>query len=358
VALAVSLTKVNLNMISHSRPWINAADLCEVQGILQAGMIAAGAKVSELEAATGRYVGVGTAVAQASGTAALVLALNAIGMSCNDEVIIPTYVCRSVLDAVLTAGAIPVLCDVDEYGVVTAESVAPHIGKRTRAIIAVHIFGHPCDVMGLKSFGIPIVEDACQALGLLVGHRMAGSLGDVGVLSFHATKCLTTGEGGMLVTSSETISARAREIVTGTLPPGKRCVAPISDLQAALGLSQLARYEDFLSRREVIRAAYTDAALAMGIRLGFPSDASMLFRFTVRTERQFELVAKKFSGLGIQVRRGVDELLHRYFGVDDKAFPVAVRIFNGTVSLPFYPSLDKEQIGRICESFGAIRDVN
>jgi perosamine synthetase len=344
-------------MISHSRPWIDATDLCEVLGVLQEGMIAAGAKVSEFEAETCRYLGVGTAVAQASGTAALVLALNAIGMSHDDEVIIPTYVCRSVLDAVLTAGAIPVLCDVDEYGVVTAETVAPHVSKRTRAIIAVHIFGHPCDVMGLRSFGVPIVEDACQAMGMLVGRRMAGSLGDVGVLSFHATKCLTTGEGGMLVTSSETIGARAKELAAGSLPPGKRCVAPLSDLQAALGLSQLARYEDFLSRREVIRATYTEAAHATGVRLGFPSAASMLFRFTVHTERQFESVAKKFSGLGIQVRRGVDELLHRYVGVGDEAFPGAVRIFNCTVSLPFYPSLDKEQIDRVCGSFGAIRDV-
>jgi len=345
-------------MISHSRPWIDTTDQRAVQGVLQAGMIATGAKVDELEAAIGRYVGVGTGVAQSSGTAALVLALNVIGMSREDEVIVPTYVCRSVLDAVFTAGATPVLCDVGEFGVVTAESVAPHVGKRTKAIIAVHLFGHPCDVMGLKSFKVPVVEDACQAMGMVVGGKVAGSLGDLGVLSFHATKCLTTGEGGMLVTGSEALGARARELAAGTLPPGKRCIAQLSDLQAALGLSQLARYSDFLSRRETIRSNYTEAARTAGIRLGFPPCASMLFRFTVRTERQFESVAKKFSSLGIQVRRGVDQLLHRYLGIADAAYPVAVRIFNGTVSLPFYPSLDKEQIDRVCESLGAILRVD
>lgn len=342
-------------MIPHSRPWINEADRKSVESVLASGMIAKGHITREFERKISDYLGVNYAVAQSSGTAALVLALRTLEIGQDDEIILPTYVCRSVLEAVLSVGATPVLCDVDKTGVITAGTVAPHITSDTKAIIAVHIFGHPCDLQVLRHQGIPIIDDACQAFGLAVDGPMAGAMGDIGILSFHATKCLTTGEGGMLVTHNKTWAERARKLADGSAAPSLRNVAPLSDLQAALGLSQLGRYSDFLERRIELRHQYTEAAQRYGIAIGFPEQSNMLFRFTFRSEQPFETLQKGFCEHGISVRRGVDELLHRTLELNDTAFPMAVHLYQQTVSVPFYSSLSIDESAAVSNAFGIVK---
>lgn len=321
--------------IPHSRPWLVESDLRAVAAALGDGMIACGARVRAFEAAVGAWLGCLPGVACASGKAALVLALRAVGVRPGRQVILPTYVCRSVMEAVLAVGAVPRLCDVGGDGVVSVETVRAQVTAATGAIVAVHLFGRPCDVAGLAGFGVPVIEDACQAFGLRLAGGAAGTLGAAGVLSFHATKCLTTGEGGMLVTRDAALAQRARRLAG----------SPLSDLQAALGLAQLARYGEFLARRRQIEGRYVATLAGVG---AVPAAAGFLFRFTVTARQPFELLRGRFLEHGIHVRRGVDELLHRLVGEGDAGFPGAVRLFETNLSLPFYPGLSEGECRRVC----------
>ena len=345
-------------IIPHSRPWISDSDWQAVHSILASGMISQGKNTYKFEKEICNYLGVSHAIAQSSGKAALILALRTLGIGHGDEVILPTYVCRSVLEAVFSVGAKPVLCDVNDTGVITALNVEPYFTSNTKAIIAVHIFGHPCNLEELKQMGVPVIEDACQAFGLNINGLMSGACGDIGILSFHATKCLTSGEGGMLVTQNKLWGKRARELVESSNIPSAGNVAPISDLQAALGLSQLGRYSDFLSRRNELRCQYTEEVNRLGISIGVHAQSNMLFRYTLRTDRLFETIQTKFYEHGISIRRGVDELLHRILGLDDSMFPMANRLYQQTISVPFYPSLSIDESTIITNSLRIIKNVN
>lgn len=344
------------SIIPHSKPWITVSDREVVDEVLASGMIAKGEQVACFENMVRSYLGVKYSIAQSSGSAALTLGLKALRIAQNDEVILPTYVCRSVLESVLSVGATPVLCDVDDTGVVTQQTITPHITRKTKAIIAVHIFGHPVDMDKLSDFGVPIIEDACQAFGLSINGKMAGSIGDIGILSFHATKCLTTGEGGMLVTKSPSLAHEANLLAAGDSKFIPRHFSVLSDIQASLGIAQLTRYGDHLTRRERLRKLYSQEAENSGISIGAPSTTNALFRFTLRKSAPFESVQKNFMGEGVCVRRGVDELLHRQLGLSDDLFPVAVRNYSKTISIPFYPSLTDEESMKVCQTFKVLRD--
>jgi UDP-4-amino-4-deoxy-L-arabinose-oxoglutarate aminotransferase len=318
-------------------------------------MIAQGQLTAEFESRIAQFVGCRYAIAQGSGTASLILALKALGIGENDGVVLPTYVCRSVLEAVLSVIARPQLCDVDEYGVITPDTVSRAFDHSTKAIIAVHIFGNPCDVNALRGFGVPVLEDACQSFGLILAGTMAGAVGDLGLLSFHATKCLTSGEGGMVVTNDTGLAEAARKIAQGSTPPAARIVAPISDLQAALGLSQLARYSQFAERRESLLHRYQQSASDAGLWFGLNPQCNLPFRFNVRHSGDFEELQGAMFRRGIAIRRGVDELLHRLLGLNDDDFPIAVRLINTTASFPFYPALEEVEIEQVEE---AIRNLS
>lgn len=335
-------------MISHSRPWITNLEIQNIAAVAQSNMVARGIKVSSFEARVGAWLGSADAIACASGSSALVLALKTLEVGVGDEVILPTYVCSSVYAAVTAVGAKPCLCDVNRFGVIDKETVKPLISTNTKAIIAVHIFGIPCDIDALKGFGVAVVEDACQAFGLSLNGIPAGMVGDLGVYSFHATKCLTTGEGGMLVSKNEELLAKARSLTLSTQILNASDVIHFSDLQAALGLAQFERYPSFISRRREIYLAYKIAVQnSPCAALLYEPKSGFLFRFAVTSNQDFSVTESLFAEQGVQVRKGVDELLHRRFGMGDDRYPTAVNIFNRVVSIPFYPSLDFSEVKKV-----------
>ena len=326
--------------VPHSRPWLEVTDHSAMTRVLRSGMIAHGADVEAFEQAVAELLGASGGIACTSGTSALVLAFRTLGIGDGDEVVLPTYVCWNVLAAVTACGATPRLCDVDDSGVPTVQTVRAVLSARTRAIVAVHIFGHPCDVPSLMQLGVPVVEDACQALGLDVQGKPAGTVGALGILSFHATKCLTTGEGGMLVSSDAALLARARGLAHSDGKHNATGSTAMTNLQAALGLAQLQRYPTFLARRRKLFQAYDAAARHLSMATpGYPGVPSFLFRYTLRSRQPFDAVQPALLKLGVQARRGVDELLHRRLRLDDSNFPGAAAMIAHTVSLPFYPSL-------------------
>lgn len=344
-------------MITHSKPWITEADRERVGRVLSGGMLAQGRLVEEFEARACDYLGARGGVAAASGTAALLLTLKALGVGAGREVILPTYVCKSVLEVVTTLGATPVLCDVGQDWNMTPREVEPHVGARTAAIIVVHIFGIAADARSFLGFGVPVVEDCCQAFGAKDGEKFVGTTGAAGVYSFHAIKCLTTGEGGLAVSNDPDLVGRMRRLRDGGEGlASERVAAPLTDMQAALGLGQLARYEEFLSRRREIAARYFDDLRGCPVRL--PDEvrgASMFYRFPLRAEgADFRDARPRFEGRGVQVRRGVDRLLHRFLGLGRELFPNAERLFRETVSIPIYPALADDEVARVTEAARAV----
>ena len=344
---------INLESVPHSRPWITQRDVSSVHEVLLSGMIAGGKACCEMEDSVSEFTGQRYAVMQPSGTQALVLSLVALGLRPGDGVVLPTYVCRDVLDSVLAVGALPQLCDVDAYGVITADTVSSAVTRRTRAIIAVHIFGNPCDVNSLRSFDVPVISDACQALQLLDAGYSRDYCGDIQVVSFHATKMITTGEGGMLLTDDCQLAAAARKLMRGENDFTFHMSSNVSDLQAALGLSQMERFADFADRRRHLYSQYCEVSSSLGLDVGISPDVDFPFRFVVRTERDVESLMRQLQERRITARRGVDELLHRLIGLPDSSFTQSVALFESNLSIPFYPSLTDNEVWRILSALEA-----
>jgi perosamine synthetase len=339
-------------MIPHSRPWVDEADLSSVMDILRSEQIGQGATTSLFEAALSRWLDIEAAgVAVASGGAALWMALCALDVQRGDDVILPTYVCRSVFDAVLAAGATPVLADVGPEWVLTPATVAPRVNTRTRAIIVPHMYGIFADVAAFRQFDVPVIEDCAQALDRPSRWRMRG---DIGVFSFHPTKCFTTGEGGLALARDPSLNDRLRAVRDGDAGVS-RVAAPMSSIAAGLGLSQLARLDASLARRRAIAATYRLALGETGVtRLRrTPWCRTMHFRFVMSDAGGFDAAADYFLRRGIIVRRGVDALLHRALGMSDEWFPMAAELFETTVSVPIYPALTDAQVTTCAEALGA-----
>lgn len=245
------------SIITHSRPHLTSEDLTAIHAVLTSGMIAEGEMVGRFEHEVSRYMGIAGGVAASSGTSALFMVLKGLSIGEGDEVILPSYVCQSVWEAVAAAGAQPVLCDIQEDWCMSIDTVRPRVTRRTKAVILVHIFGIVANADGIFSLGIPVIEDCCQAVGAKYDGRMAGTLGQACLLSFNATKLLTTGEGGMVLTNDVTLLKKMRQLKQGNAERmTSRYSSPLTDIQAALGLSQLARYAAFLDRRRAIADYY------------------------------------------------------------------------------------------------------
>jgi len=195
------------------------------------------------------------------------------------------------------------------------------------------------------------VEDCAQAVDRPEHWKIGG---DIAVFSFHPTKCLTTGEGGLAVAADPNLNTRMRAIRDGRLA-SRVLLAPMSDLAAALGLTQLARYDHALERRRAIARTYRRA---LGDEAPFylrrtPWDRTMHFRFIVTAADGFEKAAELFASRGVIVRRAVDTLLHRLEGRSDRMFPVATDLFDTLVSVPIYPALTDDEVERVAGALAA-----
>lgn len=318
---------------------------------LLGGMIAQGQQVRNFEEACAQYLGFPDSVAVGSGTAALSLALQALNFPAGAQAIVPTLVCGSVLTAVRDAGLIPILCDVGSDWVMTPETVGAVWSSHVAVIILVHLFGIDAEVAKFTRFKVPIVEDCCQAFPERQQANDGQSAGRIAIFSFHATKCLTTGEGGLLASDDPEVLLAARRLRDGSHHLARRLAAPMSDLQASLGLSQLSRYSSFVEKRLSLLSQYFKHL--SGTRAVLPTTIkgrSSFFRFPVRVEENAEDEHRRFALQGIQVRRGVDAMLHRLTNLPSEHFDMAEKLFAQTVSIPLYPALTFHEADRIIEA--------
>jgi dTDP-4-amino-4,6-dideoxygalactose transaminase len=342
-------------LIPHSRPTLGDDDARAVARVVRGGQIAQGPEVRAFEGELAAYLGVPAAAAVTSGTVALELALRALDVSAGDDVIVPTYTCDAVYHAVVRTGARAVLADVDPRTAALAiDDVRARVGPNTRAIVVVHAFGRAIDVTPFLALGIPVVEDCAQALGAVVNGGAAGAAGAAAICSFYATKLLTTGEGGAVAGGPGMVArvrdGRAYDERDDLMPRGN---AKLTDVQAALGRSQLARLAAFIARRRAIAARYR-AALA-GARCTLPEDAGaahVYHRFVVEVDRPVDTVIAALATRGVTARRPVFRPLHRAVGAS--GYPEAERLWQRSVSLPCYPSLTGDEVDAVVAAVGEV----
>jgi perosamine synthetase len=327
--------------IPHSKPCITESDVKCVQAVLASGIVADCDKTREFESAVAQYLGLAGGVATSSGATALFLALKALEIGPGDEVILPTYVCGSVLDVIGWTGAVPVLCDVSDDWCMNQETVQSRVSGQTKAIIVVHMFGIAVDIKPILSLGIPVIEDCAQAFGGELRSQKLGGLGDFCMCSFHATKLLCTGEGGMVLAKDSLGLERLRSFNSDeNTKYQNRYHFPMTNIQAALGLSQLGNYEASLRRRRQLADGFFAHLKDLPVRLPESvRNRSIFFRFPIRTNLEFDRIRIAFNAYGVQVRRGVDALLHRQLLLNPSHFPGAERCYAETLSIPLYPAL-------------------
>jgi UDP-4-amino-4-deoxy-L-arabinose-oxoglutarate aminotransferase len=321
-------------MIPHSRPWLTHDDTEQVVACLQSGMINEGVLSARLEALFAQRFG-GIAVATGSGSQGLLLALTGLGVEGGGEVLLPTYVCPEVLAVVETLGARAVLIDCGDDWLLDMEQAAGLVTSATRAVVLPYTMGiAPAD--DPRALGIPVVEDLAPWFG-----DGAAPRGDVQVFSFEATKMLAAGEGGMVVARDPALATRiaAQKRIDGS--PYKRNLYPLSDLQAALALSQFSRVDQALARRTALAARYLDGLAGCAARLPtLLADRSAFFRFPLLLPAEMDLdaVVAAFAAEGVAVRRPVDRLLHQLRPAG-RRFPVAESLHARTLSIPLYPAM-------------------
>ncbi|MGH7309915.1 MAG: DegT/DnrJ/EryC1/StrS family aminotransferase [Candidatus Rokuibacteriota bacterium] len=324
------------------------ADAERVARVVRGGQLAQGPEVAAFERELAARLDVEDAAVVSSGSAALELALRALDVGAGQEVIVPTYACDALYHAVARCGARPVLADADAATLTLCRDDAKRrLGARTGAVVVPHAFGQAVDLAEFRALGVPVVEDCAQALGAVVGGRPAGSQGALAICSFYATKLVTSGEGGA-VAGPEALVRRVRDArdydEREDLAP--RFNHKLTDLQAALGRSQLARLDTFVTRRRAIAARYR-SRLA-GARCRAPEDAGdrhVYHRFVVTVDRPLAPLIAALQAQGIATRRPVYRPLHRALRLD--GYPEAERLWATALSLPCYPSLADVEVDTV-----------
>jgi perosamine synthetase len=345
--------------IRLARPDVGEAELAALAEVVESGQLTMGSKVAELERLLAEAVGTSHAAAVSSGTAALHVALLALGIGAGDEVVVPAFTFPATANAVRLCGATAVLVDVDpDTFLADVGSIAAAVTERTKAVVAVHLFGRPLPWEALQTAvpqEVPLLEDAAGALGARYRGTACGGLGVAGCLSFHPRKIVTTGEGGAVTTDEDDLDAAVRTLRhhgwtgPGEMPaPGFNYRLP--DLLCALGIPQLERLEELLRARERVAGWYTERLEELvlvpradeGDRHGWQA-------YVVQVDRRDEALAS-LREAGIEAQIGT-YALHRLEAYRERgAFPGADRAYARALALPFSTTTTEDEVERVCRA--------
>jgi perosamine synthetase len=338
-------------IIPHSRPTLTETDIEAVVLALKSGYLSQGPLVQEFEKKMAQFIGKKEAAAVSSGSAALHLALLALGVEAKkDEVIIPSFVCSAVLNAVYYAGATPVIVDIEPLSFnISVDAVKGAITRKTKAIIVPHMFGCPSEMDKLSELSIPIIEDCAQAIGATFKGQKVGSFGPLSVFSFYTTKVLTTGEGGMVVGDSEDLISKIKDLRDYDERDRYllRYNYKMSDIQASLGLNQLAHLEKFIARRREVAARYFEEFKNCNFSSPIWKEGKehIYYRFVIKARDDASPYLEKFQQKNVICRRPVYLPLHLYLNL--AGFPHASEVWRRAISIPLYPSLTEKEIEKI-----------
>jgi perosamine synthetase len=341
-----------------AKPAVGEEELAEIRGVLESGQLTMGPKVEEFERLLAPLAGTAHAVAVSSGTAALHLAVLALELGPGDEVLVPAYTFPATANVVALAGATPVLVDVDpETMNIDPEDAARRVTERTRAVLAVHLFGRPARLEQLPD-GVPVIEDAAGALGARRGDRACGSLGALACFSFHPRKIVTTGEGGAVTTDDDALAERVRSLRHhGWSPSSAYADMPaggfnyrLSDVLAALGIPQLRRFDELYAAYDRVARAYSERLRGIVTTPAVdPGDRHGWQAYVVQVDDRDRVMAG-LREQGIQCQIGT-YALHRLGAYRAQgSFPGADAAFERALALPLHAGLTDTELDRVAEA--------
>lgn len=364
VDFAAYTHRVHLPMASPTFPGNELRYVTEC--VLKNWISSQGRFVTEFESAFAKFCGVKHGIAVSNGTVALHLALVLAGVGPGDEVIVPTLTFIATANAVRYTGAVPVFVD-SEPGTwgMDAEEAERAITPRTKAIIPVHLYGHPVDMDRINALAVKhnliVIEDAAEAHGAAYKGKKVGSLGDIGCFSFYANKIVTTGEGGMLTTNDDRLAERARVLRDHGMSKTQKYWHDeigynyrLTNLQAAIGVAQMEQIEYLLEQRAEIEAQYGER-LERDPRIELPKTApwgrrvNWLYTVLLREEIDRDLVIELLKDKDIESRPVFYPVHSMPPYASGETFPVAGRISRRGLSLPTYARMRRAEIERVCE---------
>ena len=368
---------VRAQMLPYGRQALDEADVAAVVESLRSDWLTTGPRVAEFERRVAERVGVRHAVAVSSGTAALHAAAFAAGLGPGDEAIVPPLTFAATANAVLYQGATPVFADVlPDTLTLDPARVREQLTARTRAIVAVDFAGHPADLDELRALartqGLALLDDAAHALGAEYRGRPVGGRADLTTFSFHPVKHVTTGEGGMVVTDDAALAERVARfrnhgITTGhaeRFQSGEWFYEMVdlgfnyrlTDVQCALGLSQLGKLDRFLARRAAIAARYREAlgrlpgvalqTVAPDVRHAWHIFPLLLDLDRLADDRRAIFAALRAEGIGVNVHY-IPVYWHPYYqrlGYPKGLCPVAERAYERLLTLPLFPAMEDRDV--------------
>ena len=378
------------DFIPFARPSVGREEEKAVLEVLRSGWLTTAGQAQAFEREFAELTGAAHALAVNSATAGLHLALEALGIGPGDRVVTTPYTFTATAEVIRYLQADPLFVDIDERTLTidpekTESAIAA--SSAVKALLPVHMGGHPCDMEALaqiaRSYSLSVVEDAAHALPVRYGDSFLGCIGDVGVFSFYATKTITTGEGGMVTTSDPEIAARIsvmrlhgidREVwkrYTDSKASWKYDVVAagfkynLPDMAAAVGRVQLRRAYEFLERRRVIAERYLEAFRDLDF-LQLPSapdqHAWHLFILRIKPEKltinRDEFINRlQAAGIGTSVHYIPLHIMSYYarsYGFAPEDFPVSMRVYRTTFSIPIYPDLTDSEVERVIEAVRSI----
>lgn len=369
-------------MIPVNEPALGERELELVADCVRSGWVSsAGRYLDEFEQRWAEYCGVKHGVAVSSGTAALDVAVSCLYLQPGDEVILPSFTIISCAQAVTKHGGVPVLVDCDpDTWCLDVDQVAARITPRTRAVMPVHMYGHPADMDPLRELadrhGFPLIEDAAQAHGAEYKGRRCGGLGDISCFSFYANKIITTGEGGMVLTDRDDRAAHARAYRNLCFRSDRRFYHEelgenyrMTNLQAALGVAQLDRVDEIVAHKRAMAAAYTERlrpceALQLPTEREWARSTFWMYGVVLKAGDRTgvglaEELAKPLQKRGVQTRPfflGMHEqpAFHRVGLFTGESYPVTERLARQGLYLPSGTALTDEQVTAVC---AAVQEV-
>jgi perosamine synthetase len=361
--------------IPLARPVIGEREEQLVLDVLRSGRLSLGPRLAEFEGAFAQRVGAPFASAVSSGTAALHLALRAVGVGDGEEVITSPFSFVASANVAIYERARPVFADIDPVTLnLDPAAAAAAVTERTAALLPVHVFGYPADITAFERVGVPIVEDACEALGAVhADGRPVGGTGHPAAFGFYANKQLTTGEGGMLTTADRELKRRVDSERNQGRAPDMGWLDHdrlgfnyrLSDVACALGIAQLERLEALLAGRARAATRYRDALSGIeGLELPCPDAGGARrgwFVFVVQLPRDADRdeVVRDLGERGIPSKPYFPavHLMSFYrerFGHRDGEFPVCEDVAARSIALPFFPGLTEGQVGRVAAALRAV----
>jgi perosamine synthetase len=364
--------------IPLSSPWLDEREEELVLEVLRSGRLSLGPTIDSFEKGFAEAVGAPYAAAVSSGTAGLHLLCVAAGVGPGDEVITSPYSFVASANCAIYEGATPVFADIDRRTLnLDPGAVEAAISERTRAVVAVDIYGYPCELEELRAIcdrrGIALIDDACEALGASYRGGPVGSHGVSSVFAFYPNKQLTTGEGGMVTTHSEdewrllrSLRNQGRADTGGWLDHARLGFNyRMDDLRAAIGLGQLEKLDDILAARSTVAGRYAELLSGIeGLELPCADDAEharswFVYVVTLPAAADREVVIAELDSRGIQTARylpciHLQAYMRARYGFGEGLCPVAEELSSRTLALPFHARLDADDQAYVVE---ALRDA-